>query len=37
LRWLVALELPGREATDVDVELVQAGIVAVISELNLEL
>src|SRR5438093_7879623 len=31
------LELPGREAADVDVELVQPGIVPIAGELNLEL
>ena len=37
-RYLVRLplELPRREAPDVDVELVQSGIVAVTRELNLE-
>src|SRR6266436_2008344 len=37
LWWLVSLELPGGEAADVDVELVEARIVAIPSELNLEL
>jgi hypothetical protein len=32
-----ALELPGREAADVDVELVQSGVVTIAGELNLEL
>jgi len=32
-----SLELPGGEASDVDVELVQAGIVTIAGELNLEL
>jgi hypothetical protein len=31
------LELPGREAPDVDVELVEARVVAIMSELDLEL
>jgi hypothetical protein len=33
----VALELPCREATDVDVELVQSGVITIAGELNLEL
>jgi hypothetical protein len=34
---LTPLELPRREAPDVDVELVQPGVVAVAAELDLEL
>jgi hypothetical protein len=34
---LVPLELPGREAPDVDVELVQAGVVAIAGKLDLKL
>jgi hypothetical protein len=36
-RRLVPLELPGREAPDVDVELVEARVVAVVGKLDLEL
>ena len=36
--WLLAaLEFPGREATDVDVKLIETWVVAVAGELNLEL
>jgi hypothetical protein len=34
---LPALELPGCEASDVDVEFVQSGVVTIAGELNLEL
>jgi hypothetical protein len=36
LRHLVPLELPGREASDVNMELVESGVVAVPGELDLE-
>ena len=37
LLQVVPLELPGREALDMDVELVEAEVVAVAGELNLEI